>query len=142
MQFGDPSFFPTSSTTLASVLPVGLDTFFASYFNREMLKLNHTEPARGTSALVARATTFFSYSWTGTRLGDMLEAIERDKYKPDSYSPSNFGLRIASSRVLLCPVVAGSLALTNFRQASHPRPSWTLSITSNASPSHVLVKYW
>ena len=26
--------------------------------------------------LVARATTFFSYSWTGTELGDMLSAVE------------------------------------------------------------------
>ena len=30
----------------------------------------------GVRALVGRATTFFSYSWTGTRLGDMLGAIE------------------------------------------------------------------
>ena len=29
------------------------------------------------ASLVGKATTFFSYSWTGTRLGDMLEAIER-----------------------------------------------------------------
>ena len=28
-------------------------------------------------ALVSRATSFFSYSWTGTRLSDMLDAIER-----------------------------------------------------------------
>ena len=32
------------------------------------------EAARG---LVGTATSFFSYSWTGTRLGDMLDAIER-----------------------------------------------------------------
>jgi len=31
----------------------------------------------GTAALVGRATSFFSYSWTGTRLGDMLDAVER-----------------------------------------------------------------
>ena len=38
-----------------------------------------TAEARGAdaSALVSRATTFFSYSWTGTKLGDMLEAVER-----------------------------------------------------------------
>ena len=33
--------------------------------------------AEGVSALVGDATTFFSYSWTGTTLGDMLAAIER-----------------------------------------------------------------
>jgi tetratricopeptide (TPR) repeat protein len=31
----------------------------------------------GTLALVGPATTFFSYSWTGTKLGEMLDAIER-----------------------------------------------------------------
>ena len=30
-----------------------------------------------TSALVGDATAFFSYSWTGTKLGDMLDAVER-----------------------------------------------------------------
>ena len=29
------------------------------------------------SELVGSATTFFSYSWTGTKLGDMLDAVER-----------------------------------------------------------------
>ena len=32
---------------------------------------------RDVGGLVGRATTFFSYSWEGTRLGDMLDAVER-----------------------------------------------------------------
>jgi hypothetical protein len=38
-----------------------------------------TAEARGevASALIGLATTFFSYSWTGTPLGDMLDAVER-----------------------------------------------------------------
>ena len=31
----------------------------------------------GVETLVGPATSFFSYSWTGTKLGDMLDAIER-----------------------------------------------------------------
>ena len=67
MQFGDPSFFPTSSTTLASVLPVGLDTFFASYFNREMLKLNHTVTGLDPSKL-----------WPRSQFAEDLAAIAAD----------------------------------------------------------------
>ena len=38
-----------------------------------------TAEARGevADALIGLATTFFSYSWEGTKLGDMLDAIER-----------------------------------------------------------------
>ena len=38
-----------------------------------------TAEARGevVDALIGLATTFFSYSWEGTKLGDMLDAIER-----------------------------------------------------------------
>eukprot|EP00900_Chrysochromulina_parva_P006734 jgi/Chrpa1/16061/Chrysochromulina_OHIO_Genome00014945-RA len=38
-----------------------------------------TAEARGevADALISLATTFFSYSWEGTKLGDMLDAIER-----------------------------------------------------------------
>ena len=38
----------------------------------------HAAESSGASsaALVGHATTFFSYSWTGTRLGDMLDAVE------------------------------------------------------------------
>eukprot|EP00900_Chrysochromulina_parva_P026175 jgi/Chrpa1/8191/Chrysochromulina_OHIO_Genome00011223-RA len=38
-----------------------------------------TAEARGevADALIGLATTFFSYSWDGTKLGDMLDAIER-----------------------------------------------------------------
>ena len=38
----------------------------------------HAAETSGASsaALVEHATTFFSYSWTGTRLGDMLDAVE------------------------------------------------------------------
>ncbi|KOO33557.1 tpr repeat-containing protein [Chrysochromulina tobinii] len=38
-----------------------------------------TAEARGevVDALIGLATTFFSYSWDGTKLGDMLDAIER-----------------------------------------------------------------
>ena len=39
----------------------------------------HCAVARGeaSGALVGRATSFFSYSWTGTKLRDMLTAVER-----------------------------------------------------------------
>ena len=43
----------------------------------ESLVLRRAAGDRDVGALVGRATTFFSYSWTGTRLGDMLDAIER-----------------------------------------------------------------
>jgi len=36
-----------------------------------------TAGEREMGALVCRATSFFSYSWTGTKLGDMLDAVER-----------------------------------------------------------------
>jgi len=36
-----------------------------------------TAGEREMGALVSRATSFFSYSWTGTKLGDMLDAVER-----------------------------------------------------------------
>ena len=42
----------------------------------ESVVLVAAEQGKDTSALVGRATTFFSYSWTGTKLGDMLGAIE------------------------------------------------------------------
>ena len=32
---------------------------------------------RDATKLVGRATSFFSYSWEGTKLGDMLDAVER-----------------------------------------------------------------
>ena len=40
--------------------------------------VEHAAESSGASsaALVGHATTFFSYSWTGTRLGDMLDAVE------------------------------------------------------------------
>ena len=42
---------PFDSPTLASVLPLSLPAFFASYFNNRMVRLNHTETALDPAAL-------------------------------------------------------------------------------------------
>ena len=43
----------------------------------ESLALTAEERGKDASALIGLATTFFSYSWMGTSLGDMLDAVER-----------------------------------------------------------------
>ena len=43
----------------------------------ETLALTAEARAEDADALIGLATTFFSYSWEGTKLGDMLDAIER-----------------------------------------------------------------
>ena len=43
----------------------------------ESLALMAEKRGEDASALIGLATTFFSYSWTGTPLGDMLDAVER-----------------------------------------------------------------
>ena len=52
----EPSILPAHSPAVAAVLPLPLSTFFSSYFNREMLRLNHTE------TLLDPASTLWSRS--------------------------------------------------------------------------------
>jgi hypothetical protein len=43
----------------------------------ESLALAAEARGEAVGALIGLSTTFFSYSWEGTKLGDMLDAIER-----------------------------------------------------------------
>ena len=53
----------------------------------ETLALTAEARAEDADALIGLATTFFSYSWEGTKLGDMLDAIEREGW-PSSRPPT------------------------------------------------------
>ena len=41
----DPILLPSDHPEIAAVLPLSLSTFFAAYFNRKMMRLNHTDTA-------------------------------------------------------------------------------------------------
>ena len=50
-----PRIFPVDSDqAISTVLPISLEKFFASHFNRDMLRLNHTETHFDPTALWRR----------------------------------------------------------------------------------------